>query len=91
MLKVCYLSPYQIHFYGVFLSKFADSAGSFLSSSKILGPRVVHGAHPAALESYRALGIGNCLKKIMSTVLEERLNTFLTQTGALSHEQLLYA
>ena len=24
-----------------------------------------HGAHPAALESYRALGIGNCLKKIM--------------------------
>jgi len=47
-----------------------------------------HGAHPAALESYRALGIGNCLKKVMSMVLEERLNTFLTQTGALSHEQL---
>ena len=36
MLKVCYLSPYQIHFYGVFLSKFADSAGSFFSTSKIL-------------------------------------------------------
>ena len=47
-----------------------------------------HGAHPAALDSYRALGIGNCLKKIMSMVLEERLNTFLVQTGALSREQL---
>ena len=47
-----------------------------------------HGAHPAALDSYRALDIGNCLKKIMSMVLEERLNTFLTQTGALSREQL---
>ena len=47
-----------------------------------------HGAHPAALDSYRALGIGNCLMKTMSMVLEERLNTFLTVTGALSREQM---
>ena len=47
-----------------------------------------HNAHPGALDSYRALGIGPCPLKIMSMVMEERLNEFLTETGALSREQL---
>ena len=47
-----------------------------------------HDAHPGALDSYRALGIGSCPLKIMSMVMEERLNEFLTETGALSREQL---
>jgi len=47
-----------------------------------------HNAHPGALDSYRALGIGSCPLKIMSMVMEERLNDFLTETKALSREQL---
>ena len=47
-----------------------------------------HNAHPAALDSYRALGIGSCPLKIMSMVMGERLDEFLAATGALSREQL---
>ena len=43
-----------------------------------------HNAHPAALDSYRALGIGSCPLKIMPMVMEERLDEFLAATGALS-------
>ena len=39
-----------------------------------------HGASPSALESYRAIGIGCCDLKMLSLIMEERLNTFLLAT-----------
>ena len=47
-----------------------------------------HDDHPNALSSYRGIGIGVTALKIMSLALNERLNTFLETTNALSPEQL---
>ena len=47
-----------------------------------------HGASPSALDSYRAIGIGCCDLKMLSLILEERLNTFLRVTNSLSHNQM---
>ena len=47
-----------------------------------------HDASPSALESYRAIGIGCCDLKMLSLVMEERLNTFLLVTNYLSHNQM---
>ena len=47
-----------------------------------------HGANPSALDSYRAIGIGCCDLKMLSLIMEERLNTFLTATNSLSHNQM---
>ncbi len=47
-----------------------------------------HDEHPNVLSSYRGIGIGVTALKIMSLALNERLNTFLETTNALSPEQL---
>ena len=47
-----------------------------------------HGAHQSALDSYRAIGIGCCDLKMLSLIMEERLNTFLEVTKSLSHNQM---
>ena len=47
-----------------------------------------HEANPSALESYRAFGIGCCDLKMLSLIMEERLNTFLIVTNSLSHNQM---
>ena len=47
-----------------------------------------HDEHPNALSSYRGIGIGVTALKVMSLALNERLNTFLETTNALSPEQL---
>jgi len=47
-----------------------------------------HGAHPSVLDSYRAIGIGCCELKMMSLIMEERLNLFLTETKSLTFNQL---
>ena len=39
-----------------------------------------HGAHQSVLDSYRAIGIGCCDLKMLSLIMEERLNTFLVVT-----------
>ena len=46
------------------------------------------GAHQSALDSYRAIGIGCCDLKMLSLIMEERLNTFLEVTKSLSHNQM---
>ena len=47
-----------------------------------------HDEHPNALSSYRGIGVGVTALKVMSLALNERLNTFLETTNALSPEQL---
>ena len=47
-----------------------------------------HGAHQSALDSYRAIGIECCDLKMLSLIMEERLNTFLVVTKSLSHNQM---
>ena len=44
--------------------------------------------HQSALDSYRAIGIGCCDLKMLSLIMEERLNTFLEVTKSLSHNQM---
>jgi len=46
-----------------------------------------HGLDPHHLGSYRGLGVDQALLKLMSLVMNERLEAYLTATGALSRSQ----
>ena len=46
-----------------------------------------HGSDPYCLDNYRGLGIDQALLKVLSYVMLERLNTFLTITGGLTSAQ----